>query len=126
MGNNFRSCDREDTASRNPQVPRPLLDINRNVNVYTLAKQRHLSVPEDHVYDGIRNPYVLVINNVNFHYIVQPRTGAKSDERNVDTFVEEAGFKTVVKRFDLRKKKMLELLDKTQRDVALGTYILKL
>jgi len=71
------------------------------------------------VYDGIRNPYVLVINNVNFHYIVQPRTGAKSDERNVDAFVEEAGFKTVVKSFDLRKKEMLELLDKTQRDVAL-------
>lgn len=110
-----RCVDREDAAAKIPAVSRRLLDENRNV--YTPAKQRHLS--EDDVYDGIRNPYVLVINNVNFYKDPRPRTGASHDRDNIRSFVKEAGFKTVVECFDLRKQDMLALLEKTRRMEAL-------
>ena len=111
--------DREDatTSAANSAVPRLLLDVNRNI--YTQARQRFLS--EDDVYDGIRNPYVLVINNVNFIKPAPwPRNGASHDRDNIRSFVKEAGFKTVVERFDLSKENMLHVFEQTRKYVALG------
>ena len=97
----------------------PTMDVNRNI-LRGLARQRHLSVVE--AYDGIKNPYVLVINNVNFPFNIdpRPRNGASHDRDNLRTFVKEAGFKTVVERFDLPKKKMLEVLEETRLMASLG------
>ena len=107
----------ENTPSSAPA--QPTMDVNRNI-LRALARQRHLSVVE--AYDGIKNPYVLVINNVNFYFTrdPRPRNGASHDRDNVRTFVKEAGFKTVVERFDLPKKKMLEVLEETRLKGSLG------
>lgn len=115
----FGHLDREDAANPVNAVPQPaisLLDVNRNV--VSLAKRRHL--PEDDAYDGIRNPYVLIINNVNFWHIPQPRTGAQHDLDNVMSFIKKAGFKTVVQCPDLRKSKLLDLLEETRQSEVLG------
>ena len=111
--------DREDaaTSGASSAVPRPLLGVNRNI--YTQAQQGLLS--EDDFYDGIRNPYVLVINNVNFiKPSPWPRNGASHDRDNIRSFVKEAGFKTVVERFDLSKENMLHVFEQTRRNGALG------
>lgn len=110
------SVDREDAANPTSTVPPLTLDVNRNV--VSLAKRRHL--PEDDVYDGIRNPYVLIINNVNFWSVPEPRTGAQHDLDNVMSFVKRAGFKTVVQCPDLRKSKLLDLLEETRQSEVLG------
>ena len=80
--------------------------------------QRLLS--EDAVYEGIRNPYVLVINNVNFYKNPRPRNGASHDRDNVRSFVKEAGFKTFIEHFDLSGQNMLDLLEQTRQNGALG------
>ena len=79
--------------------------------------------PEDQAYDGIKNPYVLVINNVNFYKDPRPRNGAHHDRDNVRRFIEEAGFRSVQEHFDLRRKQMLHILEQTRQNGALGEWI---
>lgn len=93
---------------------------NRKRNVFSMA--RH-SYPEDQAYDGIRNPYVVVINNVNFYKDPRPRNGARHDRDNVRRFMKEAGFRSVAEHFDLRKKEMLDILELTRQNGALGEWI---
>ena len=62
------------------------------------------------IYDGLRNPYVLVINNVNFFRDPAPRHGAVVDWHNLKSFFDKAGFKTVKYYPDKRKAEMLSIL----------------
>ena len=71
-------------------------------------------------YREIRNPYVLVINIVNFIKDPGPRNGAKHDQDNVERFVREAGFSSVLWYFDLEKQDMLKLLEETRKNADLG------
>ena len=66
---------------------------------------------DDRTYDGVRNPYVLVINNVNFFRNPAPRHGAAVDWHNLKSFFDKAGFKTVLYHPDLRTDKMLSILE---------------
>lgn len=90
---------------------------NRKRNVLRIERPHY---PEDQAYDGIRNPYVLVINNVNFYKDPRPRNGAKHDKDNIRRFMKEAGFRTVMEHCDLRKKEMLEILELTRQNWELG------
>ena len=94
-----------------------MLDGNRNV-----FHVRREPLPKDQAYDGIRNPYVLVVNNVNFYGDPRPRNGASHDLKNVERFVKEAGFKSVTRQFDLSKHEMLDLLEKTRLNGELGNW----
>ena len=71
-------------------------------------------------YREIRNPYVLVINIVNFIKDPRPRNGAKHDQDNVERFVREAGFSNVLMHFDLDKQGMLKILEETRKNADLG------
>lgn len=71
-------------------------------------------------YREIRNPYVLVINIVNFIKDPRPRNGAKHDQDNVERFVREAGFSNVLRHFDLDKQEMLKILEETRKNADLG------
>ena len=71
-------------------------------------------------YREIRNPYVLVINIVNFIKDPGPRNGAKHDQDNVERFVREAGFSNVLWHFDLDKQEMLKILEETRKNADLG------
>lgn len=84
-------------------------------NIFHLAPQCD-PLPADEAYDGIRNPYVLVINNVNFYFTKdpRPRNGASHDRDNIRAFVEEAGFEKFEEHFDLTKKQMLDLFEETR------------
>ena len=115
--------------------------------IFPLAPQCH-RWPADEAYDGIRNPYVLVINNVNFYFtkvpqprngathgrdnireftkVPQPRNGATHDRDNIREFVKEAGFQKFEEHFDLTKEEMLDLLEKTRLTGDLGEYRLPL
>lgn len=92
------------------------LDGNRNV--LRIARE---PLPRDQAYDGIRNPYVLVINNVNFYGDPRPRNGASHDLMNVERFVKEAGFKSF-NHFDLSKHGMLDILEQTRQNGKLGKW----
>ena len=67
--------------------------------------------PEHQEYDGIRNPYVLIINNANFYRLPLPRRDAINDRELVRRFVKEAGFRSVVEHFDLRRIDMMHVLE---------------
>lgn len=90
-----------------------------------LARECHQWLTNE-VYDGIRNPYVLLINNVNFTEDLQPRNGAGHDRDNIRAFVEEAGFEKFEEHFDLTKKEMLDLFEDTRLMGDLGEYTLPL
>lgn len=77
----------------------------------------------DQVYDGVRNPYVLVINNVNFIKDPVPRNGAKFDLRKVETFAKEAGFQAIRKHRDLTKQQMVYILDEIRKNRELGKFL---
>lgn len=77
---------------------------------------------EDQVYDGIRDPYVLVINNANFYNSPGSRSGTFYDRGYVRRFVKEAGFRSVTEHFDLRKNEMLDVLELTRHKRALGEW----
>ena len=96
-------------------------------NIFHLAPQCD-PLPADEAYDGIRNPYVLVINNVNFYFTKdpRPRNGASHDRDNIRTFVEEAGFEKFEEHFDLTKRQMLDLFEETRLMGDLGEYRLPL
>lgn len=123
-GYRFKYMDQEDAVAVTStyhygHVLRPLADLNENVYNLKLASQQYL--PVDEVYDGIRNPFVLVINNVNFYNTrdPRPRNGAVHDLHNVRAFCEGAGFRTVVEHFDLTKEKMLKELEKIRQTAEL-------
>jgi len=94
-------------------------NFRRKRNVLSVARNYF---PDDQAYDGIRNPYVLVINNVNFYKDPRPRNGARHDLDNLKRFMKEAGFRSGEERIysDLRKKQMLNILELTRLDGALG------
>lgn len=92
---------------------------NGKPNVFSVAKNQYAET--DQAYDGIRNPYVLVINNVNFHKDPRPRNGASHDRDNVRRFLDEAGFRSV-EHFDLRKNEMMDILELTRQNGALGEF----
>lgn len=123
-GYRFKYMDQEDavavTCGHNPRL---LADLNENVYSLKLARQQYM--PVDEVYDGIRNPFVLVINNVNFYNTrdPRPRNGAVHDLHNVRAFCEGAGFRTVVERFDLTKEKMLKELEKIRQTAELSMLL---
>ncbi|XP_078361362.1 uncharacterized protein LOC144645681 [Oculina patagonica] len=73
---------------------------------------------EDQAYDGIRNPYVLVINNANFKSSPRPRDEALYEREYVRIFVREAGFQSVEEYFDLTSEGMLAVLNHTEQIVA--------
>lgn len=79
-------------------------------------------LPDDQAYEGLRNPYVLVINNVNFIKDPVPRNGAEHDLENVETFFTKAGFTSVRKYYDLPKHKMVDILDETRKRSELGKH----
>lgn len=110
----FRGFDQEDLIKSNSFASQTRLQ-NSLGSIFHLAPQCHLW-PADEAYDGIRNPYVLVINNVNFYFTkdLRPRNGASHDRDNIRTFVEEAGFEKLEEHFDLTKEQMLNLLEKTR------------
>lgn len=127
-GYRFKYMDQEDAVAVTPKwpyghVPRPLPDLNENVYSLKLASQQYM--PVDEVYDGIRNPFVLVINNVNFYNTrdPRPRNGAVHDLHNVRAFCEGAGFRTVVEHFDLTKEKMLKELEKIRQTAELSMLL---
>lgn len=91
--------------------------FNKQRNVVSVARDYF---PDDHAYDGIKNPYVLVINNVNFYNDPRPRNGARHDRDNLKRFIKEAGFRSVKEHFDLRKQQMLDILEETRLNGALG------
>ncbi|XP_068681135.1 caspase-3-like [Montipora foliosa] len=93
---------------RNLNFPR-----SKNISYAPRLHQR----PIDEAYNGISNPYVLVINNVNFlsSKDSRPRNGANHDRDNIRAFVKEAGFENVVERSDLSGEEMLELMEKTRQ-----------
>jgi len=91
--------------------------FNKQRNVVSVARDYF---PDDHAYDGIKNPYVLVMNNVNFYNDPRPRNGARHDRDNLKRFIKEAGFRSVKEHFDLRKKQMLDILEETRLNGALG------
>ena len=76
----------------------------------------------DHVYEGLRDPYVLVINNVNFIKNPVPRNGAEFDLKKVETFAKEAGFQAVKQHKDLTKQEMVRILDETRKKRELGKF----
>lgn len=122
----FRGFDQEDLIKSNSFASQTRLQ-NSLGSIFHLAPQCHLW-PADEAYDGIRNPYVLVINNVNFYFTkdLRPRNGASHDRDNIRTFVEEAGFEKLEEHFDLTKEQMLNLLEKTRLNGDLGEYRLPL
>lgn len=67
--------------------------------------------PEDQTYNGITNPFVLVINNA--------QTGAFLDYENGKRFITVAGFRFVKEYFDLDSAVMLHRLEKTRKDDVL-------
>ena len=96
-------------------------NFKRKLNVLSVASNYF---PDDQAYDGIRNPYVLVINNVNFHNDPRPRNGARHDLDNLKRFMKEAGFPYDEERIysDLRKSQMLDILELTRQNGALGEW----
>lgn len=95
--------------------------FNRERNVASVARNY---LPDDQAYDGIKNPYVLVINNVNFYNDPRPRNGARHDLDNLKRFMKEAGFRSVEERiyYDLRKSQMLDILELTRLNGALAEH----
>lgn len=95
--------------------------FNREGNVASVARNY---LPDDQAYDGIKNPYVLVINNVNFFNDPRPRNGARHDLDNLKRFMKEAGFRSLEERiyYDLRKSQMLDILERTRLNGALGEW----
>jgi len=93
--------------------------FNKQRNVVSVARDYF---PDDHAYDGIKNPYVLVMNNVNFYNDPRPRNGARHDRDNLKRFIKEAGFRSVKEHFDLRKKQMLDILEETRLNGALAEH----
>lgn len=101
-------------------VPRDFADASQILG--TSPSNVRLSkgaLPKDQEYEGVRNPYVLVINNVNFNRDPRPRNGAKHDQENVERFVREAGFSCVLRHFDLPRREMLILLEEIRKSEAL-------
>ena len=70
----------------------------------------------------IRNPFILLINNVNFHTMPAPRGGAFADIENLFEFFRDSCFTSIVEYYDLRQDQMLELLENTRTNLALGGY----
>ena len=101
-------------------------DASESSYVTTVPQMAPTSVrdqlPDDQAYEGLRNPYVLVINNVNFIKDPVPRNGAERDLENVETFFREAGFTSVRKDYDLPKHKMVDILDETRKRSELGKW----
>lgn len=100
-----------DSMTANPQMADTYLNF---------AKARDHQ--NDQVYDGVRNPYVLVINNVNFIRDPVPRNGARFDLRKVETFAKEAGFQAVRQHRDLTKQQMVYILDEIRKNRELGKH----
>ena len=74
----------------------------------------------EHTYEGVRNPYVIIINNVNFYTMPAPRSGAVADFKNVEKFLTEAGFKTIKYYPDVRRDEMLQYFQCAREDDSLG------
>ena len=71
-------------------------------------------------YEGVQNPYVIIINNVNFYTMPAPRNGAETDLENLKKFFTEAGFKTVKSYCDVRRDEMLQYFQCAREDDSLG------
>lgn len=108
-----KAYDADDSIQLTPTLQ--MADTSRNVN-------RVKDLPKDQVYEGVQNPYVLVINNVNFKEDPVPRNGAEHDLENVETFLREAGFESVEKRYDLEKKEMMAAFDETRKSIESGKH----
>ncbi|XP_074635077.1 caspase-3-like isoform X2 [Acropora palmata] len=110
----FRAFDQEDLIKSNLFASQTGLQ-NLQGNIFHPAPQCD-PLLADEAYDGIRNPYVLVINNVNFYSTKdpRPRNGASHDRDNIRAFVEEAGFEKFEEHFDLTKEEMLDLFEETR------------
>lgn len=110
----FRAFDQEDLIKSKLFASQTRFQ-NSLGNIFHLAPQCD-PLPADEAYDGIRNPYVLVINNVNFYFTKdpRPRNGASHDRDNIRKFVEEAGFEKFEEHFDLTKRQMLDLFEETR------------
>lgn len=74
----------------------------------------------EQVYDGLKDPYVILINNVNFKKRPAPRNGAEVDTNNLRKFLKKAHFDTVKCYFDVKKDDMLEIFYKAQKDQNLS------
>lgn len=109
-----KAYDADDSIQLTPTLQ--MADTSRNVN-------RVKDLPKDQVYEGVQNPYVLVINNVNFKEDPVPRNGAEHDLENVETFLREAGFESVEKRYDLEKKEMMAAFDETRKSIESGKWL---
>lgn len=112
----FQRSDSSSAADVRDAPPK----FNKQRNVFSVARNYY---PDDQAYNGIKNPYVLVINNVNFYKDPRPRNGARHDLDNLERFMKEAGFRSVDRHFDLRKKQMLDILERTRLDGALGELL---
>ena len=110
---------RSDSSSAADFRDGPPPRFNRERNVASVARNYS---PDDQAYDGIKNPFVLIINNVNFYNDPRPRNGAGHDLDNLKRFMKEAGFRFAEKDIyhDLRKTQMLDILEQTRRNGALG------
>ena len=104
----------DSSVANNVQLRNP---ANSRRTAFSVANQQSFA---EQAYEGLRNPYVLIINNVNFWKFPQPRTGAKYDLDNLRKFLAEAGFKNPVEHFDLPKRELLSILEITRQDGALG------
>lgn len=63
------------------------------------------------VYEGLKNPYIIVINNVNFYRDPLPRHGANADWAHLKAFFDKAGFRNIKLYRDLKKHEMLQTLE---------------
>lgn len=98
-------------ACRDPMDDSQILDLSPRNFIFARDNPQN--------YREIRNPYVLVINIVNFIKDPRPRNGAKHDQDNVERFVREAGFSNVLRHFDLDKQGMLKILEETRKNADL-------
>ena len=74
----------------------------------------------EHTYEGVQNPYIIIVNNVNFYTMPAPRSGAVADLENVKKFFTEAGFKTIKYYLDVRRDEMLQYFQCAREDDSLG------
>lgn len=100
---------------RFPKRPRKFKQVNndslqenvRNVN------GNPVSVKDSEDFYTLKNPYCVVIVNVNFQGIFPPRNGGEADVKNIEHLLtKKARFKAVHVYKDCRRREMLDIIDK--------------
>ncbi|KAK3697982.1 hypothetical protein QZH41_003967 [Actinostola sp. cb2023] len=89
------------------------------LQIKPLVKQSSID-HEEQTYNGLRNPFVIVINNVKFTGNPLPRNGADTDEENLTKLLRQANFNAVEFFHNLNKKEMWDVFERKRKDPELG------